>query len=79
MIYTWKGCDPQGADERGQMVSNSAKSYIDFSSENQIWMKVGYNDHFVVGIRIYTWKVYYNNSGPKLMKHVQKAWCSGDH
>ena len=27
-------------------------------------MKVGYNDHLVVGIRIYTRKGYYNDSGP---------------
>ena len=27
-------------------------------------MKVGYNDHVVVGIRVYTWKGYYNDCGP---------------
>ena len=56
------------------MVSNSAKPSNDFSeTTGQVWMKVFYNDHLVVGIRIYTWKGYYNDSGPKVLKHVQKV------
>ena len=59
---------------------NSAKYSNDFSSEttDKVWMKVGYNDHLVMGIRIYTSKGYYDVSGPKLLKHVQNAGCSGD-
>ena len=80
IICTWYGSDPPGAEGRGQMVLNSAKSSNDFSSETtgQVGMTVGYNDHLVVEIRIYTWKGYYDDSGPKLLKHVQNAWCSGD-
>ena len=56
------------------MGSNSAKSSNDFSSETtgQVWINVGYNDHLVMENRIYTWKEYYNDSGTKLLKHVQK-------
>ena len=59
----------------GGLRPNSAKSSNDFFSETtgQILMKLGHNDHLVVEIRIYTWKGYYDDSGPKLLKHVQKA------
>ena len=62
------------------MVLNSAKYSNDFSSDinGQVWMKVGYSDHLVVEIIIFTWNGYYDDSAPKLLKHVQKAWCSGD-
>ena len=35
--------------------SNSAKSSNDFETTGQILMKLGHNDHLVMGIRIYTW------------------------
>ena len=49
---------PPGGWGRGQMGSNSVKSSNEFSSETtgQILMKLGHNDHLMVGIIIYTWK-----------------------
>ena len=35
-------------------------------------MKVGYNDHLVVGIKIYTWKWFYDDSGPKPLNMYKK-------
>ena len=56
------------------MGSKSAKFSNDFSeTTGQILMKLSHNDHLVVGIRIYTWKGYYDDSDPKLLKNVQNT------
>ena len=50
-----KGLTPQGAEGWGKIGSKCAKSSNDFSeTTGQILMKLGHNDHVLVGIRIYT-------------------------
>ena len=49
-INTLKGSDLQGAEGRGHMGSNNAKSSYDFSeTTRQLLIKLGHNDHIVVG------------------------------
>ena len=72
IIYTWKEFDPQGAERRAKLGEMVLKSSGDFSFETtgHTLIKFGHNDHLVVGIRMYTWKM-----GGVLAE--TKEWCSG--